>query len=336
MKPRHCTLTLTLIAASRLSTVAADSPKPDASALKYGLYLNFGTPTFANPGEQGMVPAERFAPTALDVKQWARTAKEAGMTFAVLTAKHESGFCLWASADYNYNITHSPVKTDLIADFISACNAEGIVPGVHYSIPDAYNEGAVRTRGAVLPPYFNIIKKHITELHTKYRGLRVQILDASPRLAPAQWDELKQIIRRLNPDCVLLDWTHQPIYRTQTVIKGWMWSPNGAMNTPEFLFGAFSGSLKQGAAWVGSVGIDRTGKIPAEQVAVLQRLKNLIAHPPPEPGATPAHTPGKSDAAERLKQVKALYDQGLINKEDYDKKVKEIVDSLWVSILKPF
>ena len=37
---------------------------------------------------------------------------------------------------------------------------------------------------------------------------------------------------------------------------------------------------------------------------------------------------GKPDAAERLKKVKSLFDQGLINKEDYDKKVKEIMDSL--------
>ncbi|MGB7747576.1 MAG: discoidin domain-containing protein [Verrucomicrobiia bacterium] len=37
---------------------------------------------------------------------------------------------------------------------------------------------------------------------------------------------------------------------------------------------------------------------------------------------------GKPPAAERLKQVKSLYDQGLINKEDYNKKVKEILDSL--------
>lgn len=36
----------------------------------------------------------------------------------------------------------------------------------------------------------------------------------------------------------------------------------------------------------------------------------------------------KPDAAERLKKVKALYDQGLINKEDYDKKVQEIMNSL--------
>jgi len=36
----------------------------------------------------------------------------------------------------------------------------------------------------------------------------------------------------------------------------------------------------------------------------------------------------KPDAAERLKKVKTLFDQGLINKDDYDKKVKEIMDSL--------
>jgi hypothetical protein len=42
----------------------------------------------------------------------------------------------------------------------------------------------------------------------------------------------------------------------------------------------------------------------------------------------PADSSTKPDAAERLKKVKALYDQGLINKEDYDKKVKEIMDSL--------
>ena len=39
---------------------------------------------------------------------------------------------------------------------------------------------------------------------------------------------------------------------------------------------------------------------------------------------TPTNPPG----AERLKQVKTLFDQSLIKKEDYDKKVKEIIDSL--------
>ena len=41
-----------------------------------------------------------------------------------------------------------------------------------------------------------------------------------------------------------------------------------------------------------------------------------------------AGAPTEQTAAERLKQVKQLLAQGLISKDDYDKKVKEIVDSL--------
>ncbi len=61
-------------------------------------------------------------------------------------------------------------------------------------------------------------------------------------------------------------------------------------------------------------------------------MKSRRWPPPHTPGPTsgqpPADAAGKPDAATRLKQVKSLYDQGLINKDDYDKKVKEIMDSL--------
>ena len=45
-------------------------------------------------------------------------------------------------------------------------------------------------------------------------------------------------------------------------------------------------------------------------------------------GPAGSDTPSKAPATDRLKQVKELYDKGLISKEDYDKKVKEIIDSL--------
>ncbi|HEX5397653.1 MAG TPA: LamG-like jellyroll fold domain-containing protein, partial [Verrucomicrobiae bacterium] len=48
---------------------------------------------------------------------------------------------------------------------------------------------------------------------------------------------------------------------------------------------------------------------------------DVLPVPTPAPAAKP-------DAAARLKQVKQLYDQGLINKDEYDRKVKEIMDSL--------
>jgi hypothetical protein len=44
--------------------------------------------------------------------------------------------------------------------------------------------------------------------------------------------------------------------------------------------------------------------------------------------APAADNSGKPSAADRLKQLKSLLDQGLINQEDYDRKSKEIIDSL--------
>ena len=325
MKKTLVCLFIGLLAASVFNVVAADAPD-----LKYGLYIHYGMDTFRHAGEKGQLPVDRFAPGSINVKAWAHAAKEGGMTFAILTAKHESGFCLWDSQGYDYDIAHSPFKGDLIADFIAACKAEGILPGVHYSIPDAYNEGAVRGQGVVPPPYFNVIKQHITELHTKYPELRVQILDGSQRLSAVQWDELSQIVRRLNPACVLLDWTHPPLFDAATVNKGWMWMPNAALNPVQQLFAAYRQSQSAGKAFVLNVGPGPLGNISANELAVLTELKNLIANP--EPAATVAtassDNSAKSDAAARLKQVKSLYDQGLINKGDYDKKVKEIMDSL--------
>jgi alpha-L-fucosidase len=304
---------------------------PNAPGLKYGLYIHFGMDTFRHPGEKGRLPVERFAPTALDVKSWAHTAKLAGMTFAILTAKHETGFCLWDSQGYDYDIAHSPVKGDLLADFIAACKAEGLVPGVHYSIPDAYNEGAVRSQGDVPPPYFNVIKQHLTELNTKYPELRIIRLDGSCRLSPTQFEELTGLVKRLNPQCAV--WTNDkgslagPESVSDTVNKSWMWSPNGPLKPAQQLFNNYNQCQAAGKAFVLNVGPDTSGNIPGGQIAILMQVKSLIASSPPAAAVAPAPD-ARPSAADRLKQLKSLYDQGLINKDDYDQKVKQILDSM--------
>ena len=316
---------LVCLIASLLAGFSFNATAADAPDLKYGLYIHFGMDTFRHPGEKGPLPAERFAPTSLNVKAWAHTAKEAGMTFAILTAKHESGFCLWDSQGYDYDIAHSPFKGDIIGDFIAACKADGILPGVHYSIADAHNEGDARFQGVVPPPYFSVIKQHLTELNTKYPELRAIRLDVSTRLSPAQLEELGQIVKRLNPQCSL--WTTDQV--DGTVISSWMWSPNAKLNPAQQLFNKYQRCQADGKAFVLNVGPDPSGNIPANQIAVLMQVKKLIANPPAAQTTAPASaSEPKPDAAERLKKVKSLYDQGLINKEDYDKKVKEIMDAL--------
>lgn len=61
-----------------------------------------------------------------------------------------------------------------------------------------------------------------------------------------------------------------------------------------------------------------------EEIKALATANHAGADILPAP-ETPA---GKPDPAERLKKLESLYQQGLINKDEYEKKKKEIMDSL--------
>jgi len=276
-----------LILCGAASADAQDS-RPD---LKYGLCIHYGMPTFVKSGERDVLPdeqawkqngkalpAERFAPPAtLDVRAWARAAKDAGMTFAVLTAKHESGFCLWDAKDYDYSISKSPYKGDIIRDFIEACKADGIAPGVHYSIPDAYNEGEARGKGAVSVPYFKVIQKHLAELHTLYPQLRVQIVDGAERLSSGQQEQLRQIVHRLNPECVIWEggWigSHQVL---ATTIWGWFWRPQYKLFPMQRIEALLDQAKANNKTFLLNVGPAPDGVIPADQLASLKAVMEVM------------------------------------------------------------
>ena len=74
----------------------------------------------------------------LDVKQWIQVAKRAGMKYAVLTAKHHSGFCLWPSEVDDYSVKSGGDRTDVVAEFMKACKEEGVKPGLYHSILDQF------------------------------------------------------------------------------------------------------------------------------------------------------------------------------------------------------
>jgi alpha-L-fucosidase len=97
-------------------------------------------------------------------------------------------------------------KTDVVAEFMAACQLQGIKPGIYYSIPDGHNEGGVvQFRGApVSNKYFQLIKRQITELHSHYPGIREQWLDVVGRLSPKQRVELYELVKRMSPECLIV------------------------------------------------------------------------------------------------------------------------------------
>ena len=109
--------------------------------LKYGMFIHFGMSTFLEKDlPDGNAPIDTYAPTKLDVAQWVRVAKEAGMQYAVLTAKHVAGHCLWPSEYTEYDVENNRDNTDVVGEFVKECRKQGIKPGLYYCSYDNHHK----------------------------------------------------------------------------------------------------------------------------------------------------------------------------------------------------
>ncbi|MFT3949899.1 MAG: alpha-L-fucosidase [Agriterribacter sp.] len=121
-----------------------------------------------------------FNPEELDTDQWIRAAKAAGATYAVLVAKHCSGFSLWPTKAHPYSVKNTPWKNgkgDIVRDFIASCKKYGIKPGIYASVSaNAYfkvdNPGLVISRNPEeQEKYKQVVQTQLTELWSQYGKL---------------------------------------------------------------------------------------------------------------------------------------------------------------------
>lgn len=78
--------------------------------------------------------AADFNPVNFNATQWARLAKEAGVKYMVITAKHHEGFAMYDSKVSDYTIVRaSPYKKDPMKALSDAVRKEGIHFGFYYS-----------------------------------------------------------------------------------------------------------------------------------------------------------------------------------------------------------
>jgi hypothetical protein len=77
---------------------------------------------------------EKFNPTEFDAEEWIRLAKEAGMGYFIITAKHHDGFAMFDSQASTYNIAKAtPYARDPMKDLAAACRRHGLKFGFYYS-----------------------------------------------------------------------------------------------------------------------------------------------------------------------------------------------------------
>ncbi len=159
-----------LSALAVFSTAAADSPAPPEETraefdarmawfreARFGMFIHWGLYAIpagewagkkydsgvewiqskaAIPKAEYLPLIDRFNPRGYDPDAWVRLAKEAGMKYIILTSKHHDGFCLWPSAQTDWDVGSSPWGRDLIQPLAEACARHGLRLGFYHSIMD--------------------------------------------------------------------------------------------------------------------------------------------------------------------------------------------------------
>jgi alpha-L-fucosidase len=172
--------------------------------LKFGMFIHYGMSTFTGQ-EFGETPAASgtYAPTSLDVDQWIRVAREAGMKYAVLTAKHCYGHALWNSRFSDYDVATGSDHTDVLKVFVEACRKYDVRPGFYYLL------GWDKHHQAVMSPrdYDDFCAGQIGELLTNYGPINELWLDIPWDMGPNTDKVLRRIYRKVKsfqPNCLVL------------------------------------------------------------------------------------------------------------------------------------
>lgn len=146
--------------------------------------------------------AKQFNPVRFDADAWAKAAKEAGMRYLVITAKHHDGFCLFNSTATDYDIVDAtPYGRDVMKELSRACAEQGIRFCFYYSIMDWHHPEQNRN----FPAYYDYLKQQVAELLTNYGPIGIMWFDGE---WIKQWDrtkgqELEALCRSLQPTVVI-------------------------------------------------------------------------------------------------------------------------------------
>jgi alpha-L-fucosidase len=194
---------------------------------KFGMFIHWGLYAIPATGEWTMfnqkIPAEEYAkladqfkPKYFSAAEWAKVAKEAGMKYMVMVARHHDGFALWNSPSsyQRFNSWETAAHRDFIKEYTDECRKYGLYTGIYYSPLDWRFPGYFDPKG--LPENALLLKKQtygqVEELMKNYGKIDILWYDGGwlahkggDADAAWFWEPLKlnAMVRGYNPDVVI-------------------------------------------------------------------------------------------------------------------------------------
>jgi len=161
---------------------------------------------------------KRFDWDQIDPEEWVLLAKEAGMKYVTLTAKHHDGFALWDSKVSDYDVAEfTDPKRDIVGELAEACRKHGLKLGLYYSHwvdwehPDGWDHSK-EIYGIKAEKYDNYWQKKVIpqmrELLSDYGEIGIIWFDmwihhSRTCVTKEQLLQLKGLIRELQPNCLV-------------------------------------------------------------------------------------------------------------------------------------
>lgn len=163
---------------------------------------------------------DEFDPQQYNPREWARLARRAGMKYAVLTAKHHDGFCLFDTKYTDFNSVKACGR-DLVREYLDAFRAEGLRVGLYFSLIDWTHPDFPHSTDANHPMrgnpdypddnrdfdrYLTFMHNQVEEICTNYGKLDILWFDFSyEHMRGEKWKatELMSMVRRLQPDVIV-------------------------------------------------------------------------------------------------------------------------------------
>lgn len=165
------------------------------------------------PHDEYMEIASKFNPVKFDADAVVQLAKNTGMKYIVLTAKHHDGFCMFDSKYTDWDIIEaSPYGKDILKELADACKKHGLKLGVYYSTPDWHfnhpnveinpDDNKMSVFGKVSKANEDYQVNQLQELMSNYGEIVELFFDMGEPTA-AQSQRFAETVHVLQPKCVI-------------------------------------------------------------------------------------------------------------------------------------